>query len=471
MMTLQAPTVPNYELMKTEEQEAWKCHREIVFGVPPDIAGYRGCIGLAMLLDKVTSDTWIYRPGNRTFLNDSDIRWASLTDIPSGYFRLENRKREVHWATLRKTSRVFGMPALLRGTEGGEAWDFRVIPRTANDEAKRHIDPYPHAMRADQYPQYTRMFNAIEWAMTSVAFSERKAWSPGRELFAKAYNGSPESPLYVFGGDSVRSHCPRVHEWMPQAYIGFTPDFARSGMFNRCVYPLARTALPPRYSDAFRGAAVDAAAEDFRFLAPFSGVVKALLRETYDDVPVFRIELAGERGESTIVRFPRETAELRKGEGTSFNHGDVIASDKLVKTKPQGWDTATRAERWTLLRDAGGPRLLTTLRSWFERQMEELVDGFHYWPLALVEPMAIAASDNAGLFWQASEALEYFREDCGALVLPPIPIRKWYELEGTLPGAVRFDLHPASEKYETFQESKRRMGAGKVAIVAADPQD
>lgn len=471
-MTQTHIAAPNYEAMTLEEQEAWKCHREIVYEVPADIAGYRGCIGFGIVLDKVTPDTWLTRPGNKTFLRDADIRWATLTDIPSGYFRLDNRKREVHWATLRRTDRVFGVPALLRGQEGKNAWDFRVIPRTEEDEKLNRISHYPHAMRVDRHPQLTRAFNAIEWAMTSVAFSERKAWNPGRSLFTKAYGGenATDSPLYVFGGDTVRTHCPRVHEWMPQAYIGFAANTDKTMMFDRCVYPLARTAMPPQYSDAFRGAAVDAAADDFFYRAPFKGVVKSLVRETYRGVPAFRIELAGDLGESAVVRFPRETADLRKGEGTSFATGDVIASDRLVKTKPQGWEAATRAEKWLRLKDAGGEHLLATLRCWFDRQMEELVDGFYHWPLALVEPMAVASSAESDLFWQAGEALEYYQEDCDTLVLPPIPIRKWYELEGTLPGAVRYDLHPASEQYETFHESKRRTGAGKASIVLTDPQ-
>lgn len=456
----------NYAQFVSPEHLAWKAHRELMLNVAREEAGYRGCIGLALIINAVGADSWAEIPGGenerRVFIPDNTVSWASIVDIPVGYFGLDGRKRDVHWASVRPTTVKFGMPALARETETLQC-DFRAFPfdkakvRTHEGDVVT-VGPGPDALNTAHYPQLFRVFNALEWAMTTTAFAFRRNWQPKRDKVAKAlgYEYDPEKKLLAFGG-GVYDGAARPYQWMPQAYIGF-PHHLREHVFDRATRATGSPQMLPVYSPGLREAFLNAMGQYLGYRAPFDGRVDRIDRAFYKGIPVLAFTLKGDRGEHEVVRFFRETCQVRKPVRTRFKAGDVVAEERFDMALPEDWYERSPAMRWDKWLWSLMPhRLDPVMRLWFERCAVSLSPGLVHFPAQTASLAAFSSAVDGELFWEVSNCMEYYSDTCDALVFPTMQIRNWYDLSGWLPGDVAFDLNPYDHRFESYQEQRERV--------------
>jgi hypothetical protein len=448
----------------TAEQQAWKTHRKLVRAIEEDEAGYRGCIGLGMIINSTNADsfkTFASTDGNaKIFMPDNTIAWASIVDIPIGYFKLKHGKREVHWATVRPTSQKFGMPQLAFGTESF-SFDFRSFPfdptrvrlgKNVTDMIPSHDTLQPH-----QHPQLMRLFNALNWAMTSTAFTFRKTWKPQRELLAKALDRDfkPDQRLLAFG-DGVYDSVARPQQWMPRAYIAFPYDLWDE-VYHRATRATGSADMLPVYSQGLREAFVDAMGKNCEYVSRFAGTVSSVEKIKYRGMTVLEFQLKGDRGEHETVRF-LESCMIHKGRRTRFEAGEVIAEDKYKVNLPDDWYEISHRERW----DRHISRLLVgkldhVCRLWFERCGIVLEDGFVHFPSQIASLAALSGAVSGSLYWDVTDAMEYYREDCDAIVFPTLQMRNWHELSGALPGDVMYNFTPNDRRYESYVDQVARI--------------
>lgn len=459
----------NYDEFTSPEHTSWKTHRNLTTVIDEDEAGYRGCLGLALLINAVNCDSWTQVPKGQgdplTFVPNNTVSWASLTDVPIGYFRIGAKKREVHWGTVRPTSLRFGMPMLARGTETHQ-FDFRAFPF---DRAKvsavggktLHVSPPPDTLNPTDHPRLFRVFNALEWAMTTTAFAFRKNWQPQRDKLAEAlgYSYDPRQKLLAFGG-GIYGGVARPYQWMPKAYIAF-PESIRDAVYDRSTRAIGSPDMMPIYSEGLREAFVNDMGQYLAYRAPFAGRVANVDRVFYRGIPVLSFLLKGDRGERQVVRFFRDTCHVRKGLRTKFEAGDVIAEEQFDAALPDNWYALSPKARWDKWTWSLVPhRLDAVCRLWFERCGLSLKDGLVHFPAQIASLAALSSAVDGDLFWEVSNCLEYYTEDCDAVVFPTIQIRNWYDMTGALPGDVFYDVRPNDPRFETYQDQVKRV-AGK----------
>ncbi len=462
----------NYDHFTSNEHKSWKLHRQLLLQLEEDDAGYRGCFGISLVVDSSTIDSWTTvttKPGvgSLVFIPDSTVRWATLVDVPIGYFRLGERSREVHWATVRPTTMKFGVPALVRGSEGRDAWDFRSFPF---DKAKMktpsgrvvQLDAFPDTLKPDSFPQLFRVFNALEWGMTTTAFSYRKNWAYAKKhMFdALGYPYDEGKKLLAFG-KNVYDSVARPAQWMPRAYLAFRESH-RDDVFDAVTrVGYGGPGAPPVYPDGLKEAFVDAMGTGFAYRAQFDGRVAAVGRIVHRGVAAVEVVLKGDRGERTVVRFTLEGCVLRKRVRDTFVAGDVIGEERLEAGVPPHWYDIPWYSRWekTAARLLSARRLDPVMRLWFERQAYHLKEGYVHFASQISSIAALGLASDEHLFWEVSDSLDYYHDDSDSMIFPTVQIRGWCDLRGGLPGDVAYDLNPADHRYEEYADQKARIAA------------
>lgn len=437
---------------QTPEHAQWRAHRQLLQSIPSDDAGYRGCIGMSLLIRELTEDTLhvelLGTPHEKMFMSDKSMAWATITDIPVGYFDLGTSARNVHWTTIRPTTVKFGVPVLARGTEG-EGWNF-------------HKEPVPHPTCIDIFDstkvQLFRVFNAIDLAMTSTAFMFRGSWKHKRSefnAFLKQDKHKKNSSL-VFG-DGLYDAVDPPSEWMPKPYLAFKA-FQHHDLFDRVTRQTLAIETVPCYPANLRQAFVDALGECLEYRAKFSGKVKSVEEREHNGIPVLSVLLAGDRGERNIVRFYRPTAVLRKRAGQRFKEGEVLGEERLDIQLPKNWYDKSVKERWDVWTWKLVPqRLDNVMRFWFEREAVFLAHDRVHYSSQLAAAAALSSSIGTDLMWDVSAAMNYFREDIDACIFPTVQLRHWDHLSGVFENDIAYDFHPSDSRYETLTEQRERI--------------
>lgn len=441
----------DYDEHDSPEHATWKNHRDLILRVPREAAAHRGCFGLALVVDATTTESWVDRL-DRKFVPDSTLRWASVVDIPYGHFREPNTMPEVHWATVRPTTVRFGVPMLARDVPAGCAWDFRAFPfdhgRLVDRAGKAyHVDAKPDVFSPSANPQLFKIFNAIEWAMTSTAFHFRHDWKVRRQEYYRALRMPyrPTTQAFLFG-ESVYDGIAHPSVWMPKPYLAFersTLDL----LFDRSTKKAIGDRHPAVYRPALLEAFVEAAGDYLGYRVPFAGRVAAARQLTYRGFKCVEFKLHGNRGERAKVRFAAD-AVVQKAVEATFEAGDTIAEETFAHKLPANWHDKKWEHRLQVGVDRLFPgRLDEYLRLWFDRQAVDLGDGLLHYSADLASPAALGSAVDAKLVWDVSEALEYYRADCDACVFPTIGLGAWDALVGNLPGEVAYDLTPVDGRF------------------------
>ncbi len=449
-MTVKQHKKIDFDSVDSPEHKVWKEHRELLLNVPAEVAGFRGCIGIGLLITGTTGDSWIEKL-NRIFLPDDTLRWVSLVDVPSDFIRLSgNRMREVHWASCTRTCNTFGMPHLISGEMGVTAWDFRTFPF---DEApaelpgggKTTVYREADVLSPSQEPQLFRCLNGIEWAMTSTAFHYRAPWRTRRAHFYRAASRDydPAETLLLFG----ERECSRVDRpavWMPRAYLGF-PESIADSLYEKVIYRATGTEVTPNYPYSLRQSFVDDMPGGSPYQARYDGQVVDVKRATYHGLPVLCFLLESKDGtQRDTVRFSQR-ARVHRPKWAEFKEGEVIAAETW--NLPDHWSDRPLEKRWaTYVADLLGDRLCAFIRIWFERQAFRLRPGFLHMPSELVARAALSDADPSQLFFDVNRAMPYYQEACDSFVFPTLTIRAWDHLLGVLPGDVAYDLMPRDER-------------------------
>src|SRR5438128_4854586 len=193
---------------QTKVFSRWRRHHRLLRKLKLDNL-WRGCLGLAFVLRGRNHCQWPeYAP--HLFVPDSDVLWASIQDIPRGRFAA-GLLRGGQLATIRRTTVRFGMPVL--GPSGiVQQWDLRLAhhPRGScrligDDDVGLPV-----------LEQCSSVFNALNWAMSAIAFSLRPRWKVKQgDFIRKAGKGNNIDRFHRANFGRSEECC------FPRPYIGF----------------------------------------------------------------------------------------------------------------------------------------------------------------------------------------------------------------------------------------------------------
>lgn len=130
------------DLFDTDLHRQWKADRARRLRVPLDEA-WRGCLGLAMLLDR-PDDTEAH--DDLALVRNDQVRWLAHRDVPVGRCPgspVMNR-RDVNYANAAVAELRYGMPVIDFTRYVRDAVDFKFLPTTAYDRrfCRRRLTDY-----------------------------------------------------------------------------------------------------------------------------------------------------------------------------------------------------------------------------------------------------------------------------------------------------------------------------------------
>jgi hypothetical protein len=370
----------------------------------------------------------------RFFVPKCEVRWVSLMDVPGYSFRIA-RPPEVHWAAVHRTKIRFGMPTIAGKPD--LAFNIRTDPKYAIP-ASGYGD-------GQQQPDLFRVFNALNWAMTSTAFAYREAWVGKRQdldaAIGKEFRASPRALLF---GENHHDSLVAPAVWMPRAYLAFN-NRHWDRIFGWATKSwLANGRL--HYPDAVKQQFCADLGKSMPVQVPFSGRFVGAFRTLFHGLPTF--DLAFELGHSgrRVLRVCQHAKVLVR-QSQAVKEGETIATEGLVL--PPIWNNLRLQEQWNV----ASPKLVRRghfdawVRLWFERQFLELEKGLVHVRSDLAATAACGHAVTDRTCWDLSPAMEYYDEALEAFVFPPIRIKKWWNLAGVLPGEIVYDFTPADSRF------------------------
>lgn len=462
-MPIHTKPLLDYTKYDSADHVSWKLHRKAGKLVPPGVAATRGCMGLGLIVDTTTEDSWIEHR-DTVMLPDRGIRWATIVDVPGHAFVAKGRNTLHHLATVRPTTIQFGSPRLTRHSEGPPCWDFREFPfdedRVQSGNKTVTLKRRPTTLSPTAYPQLFRLFNAMEWAMTSTAYAVNRHWRKYREEFYKLLDTYPAGPqdrgVFLFGGGmcgegepAPATDIPHPATWMPTAYLAFREQDVKHLFDVITNRPVQEDDEDFKIPVGLRDGFLEALGDNLAYRAKFDGRVERVVKAMYYGVHTHEVTLVGDRGEREMIRVGQDTNKVHLTSKT-FKEGDLIVEDHVLDVtcedmggSLENWRDMWAGDRWTLaMAGIKYDHLIPHMRMWFERQGSHILPGMVHFPSHLANAAAFRGAVDRDLMWDVKASMEYYRNDCESFVFPPILTEKWDEFAGTLPGDVPYDFAP-----------------------------
>jgi hypothetical protein len=432
--------VKNMRVADLPEQANWREHESALGGVPRYHVQYRGCFGIALVVASEDEGTW-RDYGGRVVLPDASLSWATLVDIPEKHYGRNGAP--VTLASVRPTRCRFGMPTIGRPDH---SWRFDLPPQTTEGMAK----PRGDVLSPTTQPQLTRVFNAVNWSMSSTAFQYRAAWKGGVDTYRKQLGLGDGAPSLIYGDGKFYRRADRPRAWMPTPLLAFDmddTDYSVGALFDQCT-TLARH-VGRHYTADFRDHFVQNLAEPF--LAPFPGTLVGVHREGSGSTEHVVVSLRPSGSPETVrLRFGHRVRILVErarpfGKGTPLCE-EVFGISPKIRTDYERFDHIAR-----LL----GDKFENFVRNWFARQIVTIEPDHVHVPASLAATAAVWGADEARLAWDVTRSVEYFNTSAGAFVFPPVQIDRWDGLSGTLPGAVAYSVMPDDLRIQPSGTNRR----------------
>ncbi|HYE19754.1 MAG TPA: hypothetical protein VEA69_14990 [Tepidisphaeraceae bacterium] len=330
---------------KTPLHAQWRADRALRERLPLNEA-WRGCLGLAVLLDQVEATV---AHGDLALLPTANVTWLALRDVPVGRFpgSPAMNRRDVNYASTTVAGLRYSMPVIdfTRGGGVRAAVDFRFCPAAPHDrqfgpdawDVERVIpgaDTLDAAARAREFV----VLNRVSAAMTRFALAAvdgggrpvRPAWFARRPADVEPFRPAP------------------LRNWMPRPYLAISPETADRLSYLLGLAPRSGRPVPAAVLDAFDAAVTAGEGLVLRTTGPsvFCGelrrpstaAVAAMARDAAKlDLVVYRFksELDGRVSEVLLPDPPRRERRRRHpvGAGVRSVHGGADGSLRAAATR------------------------------------------------------------------------------------------------------------------------------------------
>lgn len=395
-------------------------HAALISRVAPHIAGWRGCGGVALILDgEVVSPAGEGKTG-QGFLPNAQLTWVTGLDIPVPW--ISGLARSAHLMQVRRAALRYGAPVLDRTTVLRE-FDYWDGPRPELELA----------------PEVALAANGINAAMTSTAFAFREAWGVDHAPLFAAYSGLPVGQHEVMLGD--RRYAPAVVRdmgWVPLPWVEVDPRKAAVA-FERLK------ALG--YTLAFRALACELFAVGMPIVSPVEGFFTGTSPLVSGGVQYTQYNFReGNGAKHAVVATGR--AKVTSAKGLPVFRGTQVGRD--APAVPAAYLHWSRERQWgELTRTYSKANLHLVLGNVFSALFRGVGKKWLL-PYEAIGGDVSYAFGGGGLWWDVSpvcrvhKGVEYdfsFKEDGRVHVMPTVWLGQWDDFTGYL-GATAVDLHP-----------------------------
>jgi hypothetical protein len=425
-----------YDAFDTDLHREWTADRALRRRVPLHET-WRGCLGLAMLLDR-PDDTEAH--GDLALVVNDRVTWLALRDVPVGRCpgsAVQNR-REVNYANTARAQLKYGMPVIDFTRDARDAVDFRFMPIAAHARRRgphpwdvERVVPQPDTLDCDGRAREFAVLNNVSAAMTAFAFggvaadgrTVRPAWAARRPDGTQSRRPTPPA------------------RWMPRPYLSFPAGAIEAVYASATGGGGGGVPITPAFRDGFCRAMAGGVRVTAVGPETYAGPQSRPPSPTCGHADRAGAPFVGHRlvgtvdGASRVVTLPAN-ALVTARPGDRLDGGQPWAS---LPPAPAFWRRLPRRAQWARLHEAcGGHRFVgPLLRLWLAAQAARVATA----PDAVLVPADLVSGvvrdvPPAGLSWDTGPALPYFEWETSAAVFPPLRLGRWDALRVDLPGEV-----------------------------------
>jgi hypothetical protein len=410
-------------VLKTEElrqeiTKTWYRHRAAVTTVPERHRVCRGAAALAMVLAEPAGD-WP-QVGDRLLVPDADVQWASLIDVPSGFLEFDGELPPAHWAAVRPTMLRHGMP-VIASARGEVGWDLR---RQAPDGLSAQI---------------LGTMMAMECGLTQWATVYRPGWMKSKRVYDEKLFECPLAPKAPQQANKIPVY-PR--QWMPRPWLGFAEqDVASGSLYGQATEQHLVGATVMTVPEGMRAGFIDDFARGFPVTSPIAGQLVAV----QSGARITSFHIRGKAPGEDCRLSTRSAAKVLRQTGTFVTAGMLLAQEEI--TVPRDWAEQTRDRQWQFVLSRLAGNIATTLHDWFYRQGVRLSPGLVHFPSQYTSRVPYSGARRGEVYWAIDKDLPYYQDAVHAMIFPPLPVERWDDLRGFLPGDVAYDLMPQTARF------------------------
>jgi hypothetical protein len=434
-----------FDSIHSPEHELWRAHRRLLKTIPVEEVGYRGCVAMAMVVEDSGMSHGIEWGGGVSFIANRDALWLTLQAMPRSFWRTAPN-RPVDLAVVRRATSRFGMPSL--NQHGVQAmFDFHRMPFDAVQCGDETVTPDAETLNSGSNEHWFRVFNALEWAMTTTAFAYRTKWAKYRTALCNLLKIEQNNTPYLMFGDGVYDKVQHPMYWMPRPYLAF-PAGIRSELWNRSTQRSVGSDHR-HYTNSFKLAFIADLEKGLPITAPCDGRLVAIRRDQFKyDLPVLQLVFHDAKFKEHSV-FVHKRATLTMLKGAVVHRGQQVGTE-ACRELPQNWNELGLYARWEVVMKHALSQLPEShLHLWFDRQLYSLTKKFVHVDASLCALAALGNAVDDRLYWEIGKAMPYFNSTVEAFVFPTVRISTWDHLRWSLPGDVEVDLLPDDPRFVT----------------------
>lgn len=391
-------------------------HAALISRMDPNVAGWRGCAGVALVLGGDVANPAGEGMSTQAFLPTADLTWVTAVDVPVPW--ITGLSRPAHLMQVRKAALRHGAPVLDQPTVEAEFdyWD----------------GPAP-----DLDPALVLAADGLNNAMTSTAFAFRSVWQPYAGLFAEyaALPGVPrgEPPVHL-GGRLYPAGVVKDFSWVPRPWVEVDPKRAAIAFLR-----LKELGFTP----TFRAVAADLFGAGMPVTAPVAGYFTGTSPLVADGVRYTQFNFREPNGARHAV-VATVGAKVTSAKGLPVFRGTQVGSDAPpVPRAYYGWG---RDRQWGELLRAYAPAALDLVLGNAFSAMFRLCGTAWLLPYEAVGADVSYSFGEGGLWWDVSPVCTdrydgSVAADGRVHIMPTVRMRQWDDFRGHL-GATAVDLSP-----------------------------
>lgn len=393
-------------------------HAMLLSRMNPNVAGWRGCAGVALVFYGDTVNPRGEGDSTQTFLPTDKLAWVTGVDVPVPW--ISGLGRPAHLMQVRHAALRYGAPVLDQATVAREFdyWD----------------GPTP-----DLPAELVRAADGLNDAMTSTAFAYRSVWAPYASLFADyaGLAGVPRGePPVLLGSRMYGATVVKDFGWVPRPWVEVDPK--RAGTAFRRLKELG-------YTPTFRAVAADLFAAGMPVTAPVEGFFTGTSPLVVNGVQYTQFNFREKNGaKHAVVATAGATPTSVKG--LPVFRGTQVGTD--APPVPPGYYGWSRDRQWGELTRAYAPAALDlVLGSAFSAMFRQCGSAWLL-PYEVIGADVSYAFGEGGLWWDVSTVLtdEYdgsvpSPNDHLVHIMPTVRMRQWDDFRGHL-GATAVNLTP-----------------------------
>ncbi len=396
-------------------------HRALMERMDPNVAGWRGCAGVALILGGDVTSAPDQANGEQAFIKNGDLTWMTGLDVPVPW--MKGLSRTAHLIQARTAVLRFGSPQL--------------EPSGVLREFDYWDGPTPELGLPDEWALAA---DGLNNAMTSTAFAFRAAWGQHRGLYRQW--AETQGDAVILGGRKYDPVVVKDFGWVPKPWIGVDPQKAA------VMYARLKEA---DFNPIFKAVAADLFAAGMPVTSPVRGYFSGTSPLTANGMRYTQFNFREENGARHAV-VATGVAQVSSAKGMRVYRGTQVGSDAPPLLR--GFYALSRERQWAELVKAYRPEVLDLVLGNVFSSLFRQAGKAWLLPFAVVGQDVSYSLGTNELWWDVSPIHSDERDfsvpaNPNIHIMPTMRMGQWDSFKDHL-GHTVVDLTPTDQRFRAY---------------------